>query len=492
MTSANRVQLAWCRETVPGTTNTTPRMRKIRWTGEGLKLFSPEYIDGNEITDDRMSSDPTRVYQGSGGSFNFNLSYPPNLSPESDIIASAMYNEWVLTPERDNDGTADSVITDLGTTANVATCTIGPAFAVGQLVQFSGNAAPANNLIARCTTGSATVPAFSTATFTADPAPAATSRMKVVGFQGASGDIAATTAGLSSTILDFTTLGLQVGQTLKIGNNAVAGEKFATAALNVYVTVAAIAAHLLTLGNKPAGWVADPGTTKTVSVYYGDFIKNGILVSTTRVCGTIEEGYLGQTVPAYRVGKGMTVDTLTFDFKHKGRVECVANFVGQGGSESTTALDPIPDARSTGNNFASNVNFAKLMEGGVLTGTPNFPRALNIEVKNNLRGVEDVSQDFSPSINEGENETNTKFETYFGSDGMLTKYYSGTPTSIFAVEVVNNQAVSWNLPRQTFRGGGDPNATGKNTDVMLNLEGKASRDITTAAHVIINRLEYVN
>jgi hypothetical protein len=51
--------------------------------------------------------------------------------------------------------------------------------------------------------------------------------------------------------------------------------------------------------------------------------------------------------------------------------------------------------------------------------------------------------------------------------------------------------VTWFLPRQTFRGSGDPNASGKNTDVMLNLEGKASRDTATAAHVIINRLEYV-
>jgi hypothetical protein len=279
-----------------------------------------------------MSSDPTRVYQGSGGSYNFNLSYPPNLSPESDIIASAMYNEWALTPERDNDGTPDTVITDLGTTPNVATVINGAPFLVGHLVRFSGNTAPANNLIATCTTGSATVPAFSGATFTADPAPAANSRMKVIGFQGAAADIAATTAGLSSTVLDFTTLGLQVGQTLKIGNGAVAGEKFATAALNVYVTVVSVAAHLLTLGNKPAGWVADPGTGKTITVYYGDFIKNGILVSTTRVCGTLEEGYLGQATPAYRVGRGMTVDTLTFDFKHKGRVECVANFVGQGGT----------------------------------------------------------------------------------------------------------------------------------------------------------------
>jgi hypothetical protein len=99
------------------------------------------------------------------------------------------------------------------------------------------------------------------------------SGFKVVGFQGAAADITATAAGLGSTLLDFTTLGIAVGQTLKIGNSSVAGERFATKANNAYATVVSIATNLITLANKPSGWSVDAGTGKTITVYYGDTIK---------------------------------------------------------------------------------------------------------------------------------------------------------------------------------------------------------------------------
>ena len=76
--------------------------------------------------------------------------------------------------------------------------------------------------------------------------------MKVVGFQAASGDITATATGLGSTSLDFTTLGLAVGQWIKIGGSATA-DKFATAALNSTARITAIAATALTLDHLPHG-----------------------------------------------------------------------------------------------------------------------------------------------------------------------------------------------------------------------------------------------
>src|SRR4051812_19988233 len=104
MTSANREQLTWVRESTPGTTPNTPRMRKARITGEALDLFKPEYDEPDELRDDRMNDDAVLLFQSSGGSVNANMSYPVNLSPLSDWLASTFYNEWSNTPERDNDG----------------------------------------------------------------------------------------------------------------------------------------------------------------------------------------------------------------------------------------------------------------------------------------------------------------------------------------------------------------------------------------------------
>jgi hypothetical protein len=489
MTSANRTQVAWTLESTPGTTPNTPRMRKVGYTGENLQLFNPEFLDGDKITDDRMTDDPIKVFQGSGGTLSFNLAYPPNNSPESDFIASGMYNNWTVSAERDNDGTADSVITAIATVNEQATHTTGTSFVANMLVKFSNFGVAGNNGVFKCTTGGATTSRYVGAGLTDEAVPPATARMKCVGFIGAAGDITAAAGGLASTTLDFTTLPLYVGQPIKVGGSA-AGDKFATTANNAWVTISAIAAHALTLDNLPSGWSVDAGAAKTIKVWTGDFIKNGTLTNDTRISGTIEKGFLGQLVPTYLVGKGMTVNSLQIAMKHKDKARCVVTFMGQGGSESTTPLDASPDALTTTVNFSPNVNFARFMEGGSAVGTPNFWRSLELTIGNNLRAIEDMTTDAAAGINEGENLADTKLETYYGSDALLTKFYNATPTKIFAVLDKSSQAVAIYLPRQTYRGGGNPSASAKNTDVMLPLEGKASRDTTTSAHAIMSRLEY--
>jgi hypothetical protein len=117
VTSSNRTQLALVRESTAGTTPNTPRMRTMRITGESLS-FAPNYVDSDELRADRMLGDPIKNMQASSGGINFELSYPVDNSPLSEVIRSAMFNPWTNTPTFDNDGTADSVVTDAGTVAN--------------------------------------------------------------------------------------------------------------------------------------------------------------------------------------------------------------------------------------------------------------------------------------------------------------------------------------------------------------------------------------
>jgi hypothetical protein len=98
--------------------------------------------------------------------------------------------------------------------------------------------------------------------------------VEVAGVQGASADITMTAGGnLSSTVLDFTTLGLTVGQMIKIGGST-AGTQFATAANNGYARVITIAANLLTLDWRTATFASDSGTGKTIQILYGQFLRN--------------------------------------------------------------------------------------------------------------------------------------------------------------------------------------------------------------------------
>lgn len=472
------------RETTPGTTPTTPRIRTMRITGESLQ-FNPTYVDSDEIRSDRMNNDPILVFQDSSGSLNFELSYPDDSTPLAEIFRSAFMNPWVETPTRDNDGVADSVITAVATAGTVVTVTTGAAFVAGQLVQFSGFGVAANNGIFKVTTGSATVPAFVGSGITDEAVPPAAAKMKVVGFVGAAADITATATGLGSTALNFTTLGLVVGQWIKIGGTA-AGDKFATAALNDWMRITAITATALTLDNRPTGWTTDAGAGKTIKVWFGDQIRNGTL----ETAFTVERGFLGQTTPVYIVTKGMHVNSLSLNFLSKQKITGVAALMGMGGSESTATLDAAYDAATTNVVMAANSNVGRLAENGATLTSPNWARSFDFTINNNLRQLEDVSSISPPAVREGEATVTGKIESYFGDDTLLAKFYAGTATAINARVSKNSQAMIFQVPRATLRGGGNPSATAKNTDVMTAFDYQASIDPLTSSHILADRLTY--
>lgn len=485
MTSSNRVQLAVVRESTPGTTPNTPRMRKARITGESLS-FAPEYVDPDEIRDDRMLGDPIKVMQASSGGVNFELSYPEDGSPMSEFYRSGFFNAWVNTPTFDNDGTSDSVVTGVvDSTDTYSVASGGAAVVAGHLVRATGFTNAANNQIFRAASSTGTTIVGSSLTLTDEAAPPAAAKLKVVGFQGASGDITATSTGLGSTSLDFTTLGLAVGQWIKIGGTA-SGDKFATAALNTWARITAIAATALTLDHLPAEWTTDAGTSKTIKVWFGDYIRNGTTVTSL----TLERGFLGQTVPTYIVNTGMQVGELQHSITSRQKITGSVTFTGMGGSQSTTPLDASPDAVTSGLVMAANANVGRLYENGSRLTSPNWAMELSFTINNNLRTNESVDEASPVAVREGECTVTGTINTYFGDNSLLTKFYAGTASSLASRVDKGGQALVFAFPRVTYRSEGNPNATGKNTDVMLSLSWAASKDALIGCHASLDRLPY--
>lgn len=493
MGSSNRTQLAVVRETTAGVTPATPRMRLMRMTGESLQ-FAPTYVDSEEIRADRMLGDPILTMQSSSGAINFETSYPDDNSPLSDVLRSAFENPWVNTPTFFNDGTADSVITDAGTVANTyAVVSGGAAVKASHLVRATGFAQSANNQIFKAASSSATTIVGTALSLVAEVAPSATAKLKVIGFQGASGDITAAAGGLASTTLDFTTLSLVVGQWLKIGGTldatqfaflVTAGAKARAAA---YGRVTAIAAHAITMDNLPTGWSVDAGTAKTINVYFGDQIKNGVTPTTM----TIERGFLDQAAPTYIVNTGMQVGTLTQEITSGDKIKGVATFVGLGGAESQVTLDAVPDPVTLGLVLAANANVGRLgVNGSQLVG-PNWAKAITFQIENNLRTLDSVDSQSPVGINDGECTVTGKMTMFFGNDTELAAYYAGTPRGINARVSKNGQALIYQVPRAIYRSGGNPQATAKNTDVMIDCDYQASADTLTGAHILLDRFEYI-
>lgn len=486
MTVSNRVRIATVREQTPGTTPATPRMRTARVTGESLQ-FSPTYINSDELRADRMLNDPIKVMIASSGGVNVELSYPVDNTPLSDFFASTFFNTWANTPTFFNDGAADSVITDAGTTTDTyAVVSGGAAVKAGMLVRATGFGNAANNQIFKATASTGTTIAGTGLGLVAETAPAANAKLKVVGFQGAAGDITATGTGLASTALDFTTLNLVPGQWVKVGGTA-AGDKFATVGNNDWARIVALTAHAITFDNRPSGWAVDAGTGKTIKVWVSDYLRNGV----TPTSLTIEKGFLDQAIPTYILNTGMQVDKASFSITSKNKITGSFTFVGMGGGQGTAANGASYDAATANQVMAANANVGRLDENGNQLVSPNWGKSITLNFSNNLRTVEAIDSTSPVAVNPGQFEATGTIETYFGDNTILSKFYNGVQTAINTRVAKNSQAVIFQLPRVTLTGKGSPNASGKNQDIMTAFDYTSSVDTAlTGVAAQLERFEY--
>lgn len=491
MTDSNRVRVSGIVETTFGVTPGSPRMRTARLTGEGLS-FTPNFVSSNEIRADRMNADPIKINEENTGPLNFELSLFDENDLFAELMASAMFSTWVLTPYRKNDGTADSVITAVTAASQTTTVTaVAPqngAYVVGHLVRHTGFTNAANNGKFRVSTGGTTSYICTGSGLVDETAPPGTARSKVVGFQGASADITATASGLGSTSLDFTTLALVAGMWIKIGDADNANFSFATAANNGWARVSGTpTATALPLDNLPSGWAVDSGTGKTIRVFFGDYIKNAV----TRRSLSIEKSFLGQGTPTHMLQKGMVVGRMNLDYSTESIITGSFELRGLTGSQGTVANGNSYDAAPTQRVMSANVSVGQISEAGASVVSPNFIRSLQLQLENNLRPITAVGNVGAVDIGVGECQVTGTLEAYFGSNAFLTKLLAGTISNISCRSQIDNQAFIIAMHRVTFTGG-SPAAGGKNQDVLIPLTFQSSLDSTTNSHIFANRVEYYN
>lgn len=493
MSDANRTQLGVVEEVVLGTTPVNPVFETLRVTAVNLDVAKTT-ITSKELRADRKVTDRITTLLESAGDLPQEVSYG---APDT-LLRGAMQSEWIFAPVRQN---ITGATTNISAASATALTVVAPAllasnagtFAVGLLVRTSGFVAAGNNALRRAGAGSSGTN-IALAGGTIDAAPALGARAKVIGLEGAAGDIAATASGLSSTALDFTTLGLAAGMWLWVGGPIV-GQQFATAANIGWCRIAAaggITATALPFDVVPTGWGVDAGAAKTIRAYWGDYIREG----TTRRSYSIEQQFQDLVVPTFELAKGMVPIQFELSAPTASIMTCKTTFMGKTGQIPTTArfAGATDLAAPTGDVFNTSSNVGTMLVNGAVIPNGNFVTALTLSIDNSGRRNNGLGSITSLDIRTGTANITAKLSTYYGDPTILTLVRNSTVASYFLPitdPTITTRAYLFDLPRIKF-GGGDPTVPGLDTDRMLDTDFQALRHATLGYMLHVQRLEEYN
>lgn len=481
MSDTNRVRLSLIEEGSFGVIPTNPKLQTMRWTGGDL-AYTPQTKKSDELREDRQITDLPLIGYEAAGNLNFRLSFA-NL----DIpVAGVMLNPWTNMPVIENSA-ADTEITQV----TDATDTFGVAagggnFKLGHLMRTTGFTNAANNGLFRVASSTGTtVVVGGTPTLTDEAAPPSGAKMQVVGIEGASGDITATATGLASTALDFTTLGLAVGMWVKVGGSGAAYKFANVTANNGWARISAISATALTFDIKPTGWGVDNGAGKTIRVWVGDYIRNGVTLKSHTI-----ERYFGD-IAKYEYFRGMCFNTMNFTLPARDNIAVTASLLGKDAIGFTQQAGATYKAAPTFKLLNTSNNIGRIAENGAAIGSPNYLTSLRFTINNNLRGRVALGENGFVSVGTGECDISGQIESYFGDETLYQKVLNNTETSLdFRVAGQNSEVMLFDLPAVKF-GAGAPTTPGSNQDVMVNPQFQAYMHATLGYQIHAQRFWYV-
>lgn len=485
---SNRLRTGIVREVTPGTTPASPVFQTLRQTSNTLN-GAPRTVESDELINDRMVADLILVGKEIAGDIGLELS----VGSHDLLLEAALFNAWTKLAERTNTPNSGGISAVAATTYTVASAsgTQPGSFAEGDVIVASGFTNSANNktfVAGAGTTGTSVVHTGGVV-----ETPPATARLKKIGVQATTADLDTDVTGgnhLNSAVLDFTTLGLVVGQWVKIGT-ALAAEatSFATAANNGYCRISAIAATQLTFDVVPSGFAADTGTGKTIRLVYGDYLRNG----TTQYAHTLENAFLDNGQFAYF--RGMVAQQLQLQLEPQAIIKGSVSFAGMdselaGTTRVTGATDyvPLPAGREVLN---SSSNVGQIAEDGTPVAGPNFVLQASINVVNNLRMQPGIGTIGATGIGAGTCQVTGSLNTYFGDADVLAKALANEATSLhFIVSDSEGNTYLIDLPRIKLATG-TANVSGKDQDVVAECTYQAIKHPVLGYQIHIQKLEGV-
>ena len=330
---------------------------------------------------------------------------------------------------------------------------------VNDIVLAEGFAVSANNglkVVTAVDVGEVLVAGLS-----AEPAPPAAAKLTVVGFQGATADIAVNVTGgvvtLTSVALNFTTLGLVAGEWIYLGGDALAN-RFNN---NVgFARVDAISANTLTLGKTSWTAVTEAGTGKNIQIFLGTVIRNeddpNLItrqsVQFERTLGEDADGVMSQYVI------GCVANELTLNVPQAEKITAELAFVAcdavartglQGLKAGTRPALVTADAFNT----SSDVRRIAFSIHGDTNPLFVYATDMTLTINNNASGAKAIGTLGNFDINVGVFDVSGSVTAYFQDVRAVNAVRDNADVTMDLILVKNNMGLVWDIPLMALGNG---------------------------------------
>lgn len=358
------------------------------------------------------------------------------------------------------------------------------AMAVGRLVFTRGFTTAANNGIHEVTGVPTTISTITTSTLVDEtPGNVDNATMEIAGHRAATADLVwtAATSTLSSTTLDFTTLGLSPGQVVHIGG-LTSTNQFSEGV--AYARIVSIAANAI-IFDKVSGTLAadDPGTGETIDLLYGAFIRNVTVTDSD----FLEQSYQFElTLPnlgtaaatRWQYAIGNYANQVTFNLPLADKATIEFGFVGTDTENPVTpqksgAPTPVEVVESVA--FNTSADIAKLrVEQTDETGLTTCFKSVSLTLNNQVTPEKCLGSLGASELNTGTYLVDVEAQLLLTNEDVISAIRDNE-TVMFDFIIKNDDgAIAVDIPSMTL-GGGDLELP-RNESVRINTTGEAFKD----------------
>jgi len=385
---------------------------------------------------------------------------------------------------------ADSVtLTSVAST----TITIGAGdeaeFYVGSLVKLSGFANAANNGVFEVTSKSSGSLVCSAATFTTETAPAG-AKLEIVGYEFAGSDVSVTVTGnkfiMASAANKFLELGVQVGEWIHVGGDAIINRLVSNAP--GFARVAAVAADGSTLSLEQCSWATpqiDTGTGRQLQVYLGSVIRNEKDPTLIKCQSYQLERQLGQdafgTQSQYLIGAVANEFKLNIPSVEKLNADVSFQALDTETRNGSTGLKPgtrVTMPVESAFNTTSHIYQTRLYvhDDDAITPDSLFAFVMDGEltINNNVDGLKAIGTLGSMDLNVGDFEVSGTLNVYFATVAAVEAVRANKDVGFNVITALDNAGFVFDIPLLSL--GGGRLEVEKDAAIMLPLETMAAEN----------------